>query len=673
VNRSRQAGRPVPLIALDTAAVFFLAVILIGPWIRLKYLDNWSSIESTFIADARFLQANWPHPGWQPNWYCGTRYDYIYPPALRYGTAVVSMALGVIPAKAYHIYTGIFYCLGIAGVYLLACLGSRSRAAGWLAAVATATLSPAFVFLRESLQEARAVHMLPQRLSVLVRYGEGPHMTSLAVLGFALAAAWFGLRRGRPAALALSAALCALVVSNNFYGATALATFFPLLVWAVWLAEGDRRVWLRAAGVAGLAYGLTALWLTPSYLRVTLENMKLVSQPGNLWSSVAAVALAAAFAAVSWRLAKGRPERAWPVFVWGSLAFFSLNVLGNYYLGFRVMGEPLRLVPELDLVIILASVEVVRWIWGWRPRFGPAWLPRAIAVILVVAALSQSRFYVRHAWRPFVRDVYFDRRIEYRIPDWMARNMPGSRALATGSVRFWYNAWHDLPQIGGGSEQGLLNGIVMPAQWQLTGGDDPELSILWLQCLGADAIIVHDRRSEELYHDYLFPAKFEGKLAVLWDDQKGSRIYRVPRRWAALARVVDRARADALKPALDPGRDALRAYADLVERGPDAPVEFQRASTTSIRLRARIEPGQSLLVQESFDPYWRAYAGGGRVGVRKDAMGLMLVDAPAGDGEIRLVFETPLENRVGRLITAAAGLVVLGLAGAGLRRRRVRT
>jgi hypothetical protein len=42
-------------------------------------------------------------------------------------------------------------------------------------------------------------------------------------------------------------------------------------------------------------------------------------------------------------------------------------------------------------------------------------------------------------------------------------------------------------------------------------------------------------------------------------------------------------------------------------------------------------------------------------------MGMMLVDAPPGDREIRLVFETPLENRVGRVVSVAGGLVVLGL------------
>ncbi|MDP2997542.1 MAG: hypothetical protein Q8N47_08640, partial [Bryobacterales bacterium] len=132
--------------------------------------------------------------------------------------------------------------------------------------------------------------------------------------------------------------------------------------------------------------------------------------------------------------------------------------------------------------------------------------------------------------------------------------------------------------------------------------------------------------------------------------------------------------ADALKSPAERGRERenLRACVALVENGPDSPVEFRRESTTAIRLGARLEPGQTLLVQESFDPYWRAYSGGTRLNVRKDALGFMLIDAPPGPHDIRLVFETPIENRAGRLATAASGLMILGLAGLGLRRRRVR-
>src|SRR5215469_6890366 len=97
------------LLLLDCAAILLACAVLIGPLWRIEYLRNWGSIDSTFIADARFLKEHWPHPLWLPLWYCGTRFDYIYPPALRYGTALISLILGISTAHGYHIYIGALY------------------------------------------------------------------------------------------------------------------------------------------------------------------------------------------------------------------------------------------------------------------------------------------------------------------------------------------------------------------------------------------------------------------------------------------------------------------------------------------------------------------------------------------------------------------------------------
>src|SRR3954468_21314151 len=131
----------------DFILVFLLAAALIWPLFKIKYADKWASIESTFIADARFLKELWPHPQWQPLWYGGTRFDYVYPPALRYGTAALAKFYPMTEARAYHLYTAFFYCLGIAGVYLFVRVLSASRGAAWFSAAAAALLSPSFLFL----------------------------------------------------------------------------------------------------------------------------------------------------------------------------------------------------------------------------------------------------------------------------------------------------------------------------------------------------------------------------------------------------------------------------------------------------------------------------------------------------------------------------------------------
>src|SRR5262249_46210423 len=149
-----------------------------APLFKTEYAANWGSIESTFIADSRMLLAHFPHPQWQPLWYCGTRFDYIYPPVLRYGVAVIAMLARISTARAYHIYTAAFYSLGIAGVYWLAYAGSKSRAQAWMAAAFTGLLSPSLLLMPNL--RADSPHWVPQRLHVLAAYGEGPHISSLS-------------------------------------------------------------------------------------------------------------------------------------------------------------------------------------------------------------------------------------------------------------------------------------------------------------------------------------------------------------------------------------------------------------------------------------------------------------------------------------------------------------
>ena len=648
-------------VLLDCFLIFLFAAILIRPYFKAKYTDKWASIESTFIADARFLIDHWPHPNWQPNWYGGTRFDYIYPPALRYGTAVISKVTGFWPVKAYHFYAAFFYCVGIAGVYLLIRAGTGSRAGAALGAAATAMMSPTFLIIKPLREDAWM--LLPLRLGVLVKYGEGPHMTALALIPFALAFTWMALEARRLTALALAAVSCAAVVSNNFYGATALAVFYPVLVWSFWITRQDKSILRPAIAIPVLAYGLTTFWLVPSYFKVTAANLKFVSEHGTTWSIWLAVVVAVAFAVATDKFARDRQDRTWAVFVSGCAVFFSLNVLGNYFFNFRVSGEPMRLVPELDMIYIMGMVTILMWLWKKPER-----PPRIVAAVCVIAAFATTAGYIRHAWHMFPLWGDYTNRIEYKIPSWIAKNMPDSRILPTGSVRFWYNAWHDLAQLGGGSEQGLLNQQVQAAQWEITLGEQPKPAILWMQSMGVDATYVADKRSQEIFKDFLFPQKFAGVLSVIYDDQEGNTIYRVPRRYPVRARVVETARFDALHaPRFNDDVESLAAYVDVVESGPAVEPKLERNGTDAMTVRATLAAGQSLLLQESYDPAWQAESRGQTLPIRKDALGMMVIDAPPGEHEIHLSFPTPFENKAGRVVTA---LTVLALIAMVVRERR---
>jgi hypothetical protein len=432
----------------------------------------------------------------------------------------------------------------------------------------------------------------------------------------------------------------------------------------VWITHGDRGIWLRAAVIPALAYGMTAFWLVPSYFRVTTVNLKLVAERGNAWSIWVALAVLAVYLLITARWAHARPDAFYAIFVTGFALFFVLNVAGNEFFGFRVAGEPGRLVPELDLALILLAGVVLQWLWK-----RPARIWRYGAAGLAIAAFATSVPYVRRAWLIVVPYPNYEDRIEYKITHWMAANLPGARTMATGSVRFWYDAWHDLAQIGGGSEQGTLNQTVNIAYSYIANDPDVDTTLHWLQAFGLDAVIVHDNQSQEIYHDYTDPRKFTHALPVVFDNHAGDVIYRVPRRFPDLARVVDSARVRSLPPIGPlPDLDALRNYAQALEQGPDARAVTAWDGVERMRIAAEVAAGQSVIAQVAYDPQWRARSGAGPLEIRKDAAGQMLIETPPGRHEIELSFETPLENRIGRIVSALSALIALALLGLGVRR-----
>jgi hypothetical protein len=652
-KRVRLDGR-APL--LDSAIIFLFACALIGPLFLLEYLDNWASIECTFITDARVIREQLPHPSWLAIWYCGTRFDYIYPPALQYGAALLSLCLGISPARAYHLYSALFYGLGIAGVYWLAYAGTRSRRQAWFAAICTALLSPSFTLMADLRNDSP--FRVPQRLHVLMSYGEGPHISSLSILGLALAVSFVALRRWRPiTAFVAASILSAAVVATNFYGATALAIFFSILTWAVFVTERQAGVLMRAAGIAATAYGLCAFWFTPSYLRITQHNMKWVAMPGKKLHIAAASCLAALFCLVTFYISKRWGKSPWPIFLWGSVIFLAVYVLGWYHFQFSVMGNALRLAPELDLALILLATHYLAIAWR-RPM-----LRSGIVVLLYFVLSPSAKLYLRHAWTIFPRATDVRERPEYQIPKWMSEHMPGARAFPGGSIRFWYDTWNNNSQIYGGSNQGMMNQILPAAVWQIVHGDKADLAIAWLQALGTDVAVVPDNRSQEVYHEYAHPEKFKGVLEALYDDHKGNVIYRVPRRFPAFARVVERSRLAGLGPPKDIDDMAtLTRYLDAIEHGPDSPITFKRPNFQTIELAASTTSSHAVLLQETFDPAWRAYSEGRPLTIERDpVMGFMLIHTFPGANSIQIRFETPFENRVGQVLTILTCMFLVAL------------
>ena len=126
--------------------------------------------------------------------------------------------------------------------------------------------------------------------------------------------------------------------SPQFLRSDGACGIFSLIVWSLWVTDRDPRLFFRAIVIALLAYGLSAFWLTPSYLGITASNLKLVAEPGNIWSRWIAIAGALSFAAASWWFARNTECASYTIFISGAVLCFSCVVIGHYYFGFRVSG-----------------------------------------------------------------------------------------------------------------------------------------------------------------------------------------------------------------------------------------------------------------------------------------------------------------------------------------------
>jgi len=650
---------------LDSILLFLLAATLLFPLWRLQYLNNWKSIESTFVADGRLLRETWPHHLWQPLWYCGTRADYIYPPGPRYGVAILGALLRDNFVHAYHILIAAFYALGIVAFYIWVRTAGASRRAAWLVSAGVALVSPCFLLLANYRHDS--LWGAPLRLHVLMSYGEGPHISSLAILPLVWMTAVKRFRHGDLRWMLLSGAAAALVVTVNFYGATALAITFSLLVWSFWLKNRSWQIPRDAVCISALAYGLSACWLVPSFLRVTIRNLSLVSPAGNKWSFPLFAALVAAYVLVTLSMSGDKGVSAYSIFVWSGLGFLGAFTLGFQWFRFQVAGDPMRLLPEFDVFAVLCLVQVFEALWNWQPNIRYPLAPKAAAVVLLLLCLFPTLRYLRHPYAEFPRDRQWNERVEYKTAAWLQQHYPQQRVFVTGSIRLWHNVWSNVPQADGGSLQGILNPLVPTAQWRILGDNNPALARDWLQALGVDVLVVPGPHSQEPFKDLSNSAMFAG-WPLVRDDGEGNRYYSTGRRVPGIVRIVGRSRINSLAPIPRENEEPqVRAYVLAVESLPPGGEDRDRTrdrwnGSDQWQIEAHLQPGESLLLQENYDPYWRAYVDGRPQTVRQDSLGFMLLDLTPGQHAIRLVFETPTEVTVGRSLTLLSLILILVLS-----------
>jgi hypothetical protein len=647
--------------ALLAALLFLLNAYICWGLSRIEYLDQMGSIEAAYIGLTRYMLAHWPDFSWFPLWYTGVPAQNAYPPLLNWMVSLLALLRGFSPAHAYHWVTTLFYCLGPVTVFALIMRISGSLRAAFIAGIVYSVLSPSEWLMPSVARDTG--QWRPERLTVLVHWGEGPHVTALTLVPLAILFLHLALERRRAPYFALASLSFVAVVLTNWLAAFALALGVVAYVIAT-LAPGKvaARDFIVIALIVITAYCLALPWIPPSTIAAAQHNSRL---SGGDYRQTGDALLRWGPAAVLMLLALKLALRRVPMYLQFAAYFVFLTgvptLLGEWG-KISIIPQPERYHLELELALALLAGLLLDA--GLRRLPGRATLFATIVLLLALVWPAMSdRDYARDR---LIRTIDITSTSEWRTAQWLNQHWNGGRVLLPATSAFWLTAFSDTPEFDGAYAQGTTIPEYFMARYvigtgEATGSHDTEFSILWLKAMGVQAVAVDGPGSTEVYKDFRNSQKFEGVLQPLWRD-RGDVLYRVGAS-TSLAHVVSTGDLVTRTPVNGLDVTQIRPYVAALDdpRYPAAPLQW--TSLHSARIQTNLPPNTAVSIQIAWSVGWHAWINGQTLRVFQDGLGFIyLVPNATGPASISINYDGGFEMAAARWISGAT-LALLGLAG----------
>lgn len=633
--KAEQRARLWPFAARYNTTVIVLGLValnaaLVFPLFWGGYTRDMGSIESSWLTDARFIAENFPHVSWDPLWYMGIPYRLTYPPALPYMMAGLHFLSGLSIATAYRDLTAVFYVWIPVSLFFFVYYVTRRRYPATIAALVY-SIAPSFSYVIPDVRnDAASFGYAPWHLIVLLRYGEGPHISSLALSPLAALGLMHAMRRPSLRNIVLASLAMSAVALINVIGLFALAVILLVVIVSEMIVGNGGRKLKTALSCVLLTYGLCAFWYNLSFLRTWLTYGGGESPLGNLAGNLPALLVIAIVAlAIPMIFFRGKAERQAALVVGGWLLAFSIITFAWY--GMRIMLGPQgnRYMPEMNFGAAMAIGMVIAWAGRklWQHKVKWAGLGRvAIAlVVLVIIVLGSMPFLqVAHTVTRPTPDITSTS--EFQVAHWLADHANGQLVYATGSHSFWLNVFTNVPQIRGGADQGATNPWWAQVSYQINKGENGTIAVLWARALSVRYIVVSSPGSADVFQDYSYPSKFEGLLPRVY-NASGMSIYEVPLKQPGLVQVIDLTAYNRLLPIRDVmDTDHLSRYVEHVEQS--SPVSnYHFVSNDQLEFETDlVGSDQGVLVRMTYDPGWQVYCNDQQVQTRQDLAGFILVE-----------------------------------------------
>lgn len=643
---------------LGAVVIFVLNEIVCKRLFFLNFPIHMESIESSYMSISRYVMNHWGDLTWFPLWYTGMPFDRVYQPGFHYTVAALAMVTSWPVPVAYHFLTALVYCLGAVALFGLCYSATRAVSFALLTALIYSLFSP-LNLLVPILRTEFGEYLNPRRLQIVVHYGEGPHMTALALLPIAILLLHRAVAERRRFGAVLAAIGFAAVVITNWPGTIGLSMAVAAYLLSR-IGQTGKIHWPTFAGICVGGYLLVAPWIPPSTILFVQRNAQR-SDSTMLGTRQALAALVVLAMALFLHLVfQALRTGAWPRFFGYFLLLTGSVTLGHFWFDVPLLPQPNRFQPEMEMALAGVIAYIVLACFGRIPHGALRWsLIGAFVVLCIFQLRDDTRF-----GRDQIRSIPVKSTVEYRMAKAFERLEGRARVFAPGNVSFWMNMFTEVPQVAGCCDQGIPTIQHRMATFTLYSGlnagtRDAAISTLWLQAYGAHAVGVTGRHSTEFYKPFLNPEKFNGLLRELWRDGDDV-IYEVPQRSPSLAHVINSPDVIGRAPANGLDTEPLESYVRAIE-SPDYPeAEFAWINQHQARVKSTLTSDQLLSVQITYDPGWHARVNGAERPVTADALGMMVI-APrcAGACVLDLSFDATSELRWMRVLQIVGVLIGL--------------
>jgi hypothetical protein len=661
LNPSTQRARWTTLAL--AAAIFLVNVYICRELFRVEYLNHMNSIEGAFIGISRYAMAHFGDLKWFPLWLEGIPYSTTYPPLLHLVVAFAASLFHTSSAHAYHAVTALIYCLGPVALFALALRLSGSRwvafAAGLIYSCVTfsAWLIPVIKTDLGSIFFAR-------RLQALALYGEGPHVSSMTLLTLSILFLDIAIAKRRAVYFSLAAVFFGATVADNWLGAFGTVLFvIPFALAKI----GGRDAWrwrdfAYLGAIATVAYCLIMPLVPPMTIQVMVDNARTTGGDyTNAYRSAIPQFIAIVVILILIKLAARKLNTGLQFAILLTFVMMLVTLADAYY-QFAIVPMGLRYHLEMELALSLLIALMGAALLRNRPK----WIGVAVMIALCVILIHPIRKHRQYARNYLLRSVDITTTAEWRMAQYFNLHWPGKesgeRVFMPGSAAFWFNAFADTPQVWG-FDQSATDYAVRVADYGITTGQaagehDAEYSVLWLKALGAHAVGVTGPKSTEVYHPFLNPAKFEGKLDTLWRDGDDV-IYQVGKH-APLARVVPRSSLANRMPINAIDIEPLRPYVAALDDPTMPSAEFHWTTMHSTTISTELRADQVVSIQMAWHKGWHSSVNGHETPLLRDGIGLMYIEpAAAGHADIEMHYDGGMEMRFANFLSPLTAIVLL--------------